>query len=164
MWRFILISFAFLGWSFYELSGGADYAPVTNSIQVRAQLDNARPKARPLKVDVTRVAASGDRAEGETVTRSITSLADLDLSNGQRFEIRLARVDSPAKAKPPELAKAVAREQAMRLGRGGVTLEEVVRSVLEPILREWLDQHLANLIERLVREEIEKMVERAEHL
>ncbi|MRU14711.1 SH3 domain-containing protein [Roseovarius sp. A21] len=110
MWRFILISFAFLGWSFYELSGGADYAPVTNSIQVRAQLDNARPKARPVKVDVTRVAANGDRAEEETVTRSITSLADLDLSGGQRFEISLASVESPAPEKAPiaKVNKAVA--------------------------------------------------------
>jgi hypothetical protein len=111
MWRFILVSFAFLGWSFYELSGGADYKPATNSIQVRAQLDNARPKARPLKVDVTRVTASGERAAAETVTRSITSLSDLDLSKGQRFEIRLARVDTPAKTEPPEVTKAVANSK-----------------------------------------------------
>ena len=103
MWRFIFVSFAFLGWSFYELSGGADYKPVTNSIQVRAQLNNERPKMRPVKVDVTRLADTGERIEEETVTRSITSLSDLDLSGGQRFEITLARVDD-AQAKP---AKAV---------------------------------------------------------
>jgi hypothetical protein len=34
MWRFILISFGFLGFAFYELSGGADYAPAPNSLQV----------------------------------------------------------------------------------------------------------------------------------
>jgi len=28
MWRLILITFGFLGWSFYVLSGGADYQPV----------------------------------------------------------------------------------------------------------------------------------------
>ncbi|WP_306155627.1 SH3 domain-containing protein [Roseovarius sp. MMSF_3281] len=112
MWRFIFVSFAFLGWSFYELSGGADYKPATNSIQIRAQLDNARPKARPVKADVTRAAASGDHAKEKTVTRSIASLSDLDLSNGQRFEVRLARVDTadtPAKAMPPEVTKAVAK-------------------------------------------------------
>ena len=27
MWRFIFVTFAFLGWAFYELSGGADYQP-----------------------------------------------------------------------------------------------------------------------------------------
>ncbi|WP_294624180.1 SH3 domain-containing protein [uncultured Roseovarius sp.] len=107
MWRFIVISFAFLGFSFYELSGGADYKPATNSIQVRAQLNNERPKMRPVKVDVTRLADTGEPLEDETVTRSITSLSDLDLSGGQRFEITLASVDG-AKAKP---AKAVAKPE-----------------------------------------------------
>ncbi len=39
MWRFILLSFVFLGWAFYELSGGADYHPSPNSIQGRATLE-----------------------------------------------------------------------------------------------------------------------------
>lgn len=108
MWRFIFISFAFLGWSFYELSGGADYKPATNSIQVRAQLNNERPKMRPTKVAVTRLAENGAAVEEETVTRSITSLSDLDLSNGQRFEIRLARGDATAKTTPRDVTKAVA--------------------------------------------------------
>ena len=33
MWRFILPAFALLGLAFYELSGGADYAPVPGSLQ-----------------------------------------------------------------------------------------------------------------------------------
>lgn len=45
MWRFLLVSFAVLGWSFYELSGGSDYEPSENSIQARAKL--IRPQARP---------------------------------------------------------------------------------------------------------------------
>lgn len=28
MWRFILLTFAFLGWAFYEMSGGAEFEPV----------------------------------------------------------------------------------------------------------------------------------------
>jgi len=45
MWRFVLISFIGLGFAFYELSGGSDYAPAPNSIQVHAKL--IRPVARP---------------------------------------------------------------------------------------------------------------------
>jgi hypothetical protein len=116
MWRFIFVSFAFLGWSFYELSGGADYTPATNSIQVRAQLNNERPKIRPVEVDVTRLAENGAAIEDETVTRSITSLADLDLSGGQRFEIKLARAeaaDAPAMTETPkpQVTKAVATDE-----------------------------------------------------
>ncbi|HEY9040255.1 MAG TPA: SH3 domain-containing protein [Roseovarius sp.] len=37
MWRFILICFGFLGFAFYELSGGADYKPAPNSLQIAMQ-------------------------------------------------------------------------------------------------------------------------------
>ena len=33
MWRFVLIAFIAMGWSFYELSGGSDYEPSANSLQ-----------------------------------------------------------------------------------------------------------------------------------
>jgi len=36
MWRLILISFVLMGWGFYELSGGADYAPSPGSLQAEA--------------------------------------------------------------------------------------------------------------------------------
>lgn len=59
MWRFIFVTFAFLGWSFYELSGGADYEPRTNSLQARALLDDVRPAARPVRTHVTQLAGDG---------------------------------------------------------------------------------------------------------
>src|SRR6056297_3567003 len=80
MWRFILVSFAFLGWSFYELSGGADYEPRTNSIQARAKLDDLRPVARPLRAQEPRVAQAPDIAEApeigatDTVARGLSGL------------------------------------------------------------------------------------------
>ena len=42
------------------------------------------------------------------------------------------------------------------------TLEDVVRDALLPELKLWLDQNLPGLVERIVREEIKKMVRRAE--
>lgn len=36
MWRLIVATFAFLGWSFYTLSGGADYQPREGSRQAEA--------------------------------------------------------------------------------------------------------------------------------
>ena len=52
MWRFVVVCFFALGWLFYELSGGADYEPSPNSLQVRAEL--VRPKARPQPQQSTR--------------------------------------------------------------------------------------------------------------
>jgi len=43
------------------------------------------------------------------------------------------------------------------------SLEDLVRELMRPYLRNWLDQHLAGLVERIVRDEIQKMVKRAEY-
>ena len=44
------------------------------------------------------------------------------------------------------------------VGNGAVTLEELTRELVRPMLKEWLDQHLPITVERLVREEIERLV------
>ncbi len=48
------------------------------------------------------------------------------------------------------------------IGAGAVTLEDLVRELLRPMLREWLDANLPGLVERLVRREIERIARRAE--
>jgi len=42
----------------------------------------------------------------------------------------------------------------------GITIEEIVRSELKPLLREWLDDNLPSMIERLVQEELERVSKR----
>ena len=41
-----------------------------------------------------------------------------------------------------------------------LTLEDIVRTELNPLLREWLDKHLPTVIERLVKEELERVSKR----
>jgi uncharacterized protein len=57
---------------------------------------------------------------------------------------------------------AVPREQRVEgertIGAADRTLEEVVRDTLRPLLQAWLDDHLPSLVERLVREEIARVV------
>ena len=94
MWRFITISFAFLGWAFYHLSGGADYEPRLQSIQARAKLDNVRPLARPEPVAV--VELPGENAatdDSDAVTRALSTLDDLDLTKDTGFKVTLAAVE-----------------------------------------------------------------------
>ena len=62
------------------------------------------------------------------------------------------------------LAREIVRARAIGIGNGGVTLEDMVRELLRPILKEWLDENLPYMIERIVKKEIEKMVNRAENL
>ena len=48
----------------------------------------------------------------------------------------------------------------MPLGNADRTLEDVVRELLRPMLKEWLDDHLPPLVERLVKDEIARLVAR----
>ena len=62
-----------------------------------------------------------------------------------------------------ELAKAILDQRDLSVGGSrDITLETMVREMLKPILREWLDRNLPYLIERLVKKEIDKMINRAE--
>ena len=109
MWRFILITFAFLGWSFYELSGGADYEPRTNSIQARALLDDVRPVARPVRTHVAQLSGAGGVAAAsdtdsatpaalpaDTPARVTAPRIDGDNDGGARITLASASAESPA--------------------------------------------------------------------
>jgi cell pole-organizing protein PopZ len=45
-------------------------------------------------------------------------------------------------------------QREVPLGAGGRTLEDIVRDLLRPMVQTWLDQHLAEIVERLVQAEI----------
>ena len=64
-----------------------------------------------------------------------------------------------------ELARAILDRRDLKVTEGhSPTLESMVREMLKPILREWLDRNLPYLIERLVKKEIDRMITRAEGL
>ncbi len=54
----------------------------------------------------------------------------------------------------------VLRHGHLDLGDGQRTLEDIVREVLRPILKQWVDENLPGLVERIVAHEIERMVSR----
>ncbi len=65
-----------------------------------------------------------------------------------------------------ELARAILDRRDVAIDDAGrdMTLEGMVREMLKPLLREWLDRNLPYLIERLVKKEIDTMINRAEGL
>jgi cell pole-organizing protein PopZ len=44
------------------------------------------------------------------------------------------------------------------LGEGQRTIEDMVREMLRPLLKEWLDSNLPHLVERVVQEEVARLV------
>jgi cell pole-organizing protein PopZ len=47
------------------------------------------------------------------------------------------------------------------LGNGGRTLEDMVIELMRPLLKDWLDQNLPIIVDRLVQKEIERISRRA---
>ncbi len=89
----------------------------------------------------------------------------------ENVEKPVSAVASPEAAMlRPEAASAAAQslgslrralgERQAGLGRGGLTLEEIVREELRPLLQSWLDNHLPALIERTVQAEIARLAQR----
>ncbi len=61
------------------------------------------------------------------------------------------------------LAQAVDRQvSGAPLSVGGHSLEDLVKEIMRPMIRDWLDAHLPGLVERLVRREIERMAHHAQ--
>ena len=63
--------------------------------------------------------------------------------------------DRAASAAIEALSTLAARAAVER--SGGVTLEDIVRDEMRPILRAWLDRNLPPLIERLMKQELERL-------
>lgn len=61
------------------------------------------------------------------------------------------------------LARAAASEDRPP-ATGGRSVEDLVIELLRPQLKEWLDQNLAPLVERVVEQEVKKLARRAELL
>jgi hypothetical protein len=80
MMRFILLTFAFLGWSFYTLSGGADYHPIEGSRQAEAIKARANAELRLAQAPLMPSAQpslpdAAQAANGNAATRNLANLA-----------------------------------------------------------------------------------------
>jgi len=49
----------------------------------------------------------------------------------------------------------LARERDVSVG-SGVSLEEIVTQLMKPLLSAWLDEHLPEIVERVVQQEVER--------
>ena len=56
-----------------------------------------------------------------------------------------------------QLMQAIVQDRMAGISRSGPTLEDLVRDELRPILKEWLDNHLPSMVERLVQSELERL-------
>ena len=73
------------------------------------------------------------------------------------------RASEPLVSEPAAAATASAfglLSQRVAMPREGRTLEDVVRDMLNPLLRAWLDEHLPAIVQAKVEEEVERIARR----
>jgi cell pole-organizing protein PopZ len=74
--------------------------------------------------------------------------------------------EAAADASAASLASLASRMAQMHagfpLGHGNRTIEDLVKEVMRPMIKEWLDAHLPSLVERLVRREIDRIARRVD--
>jgi uncharacterized protein len=83
-----------------------------------------------------------------------------------RLELYPERIVSAATSGAPAaafsqlnaLSRERRREGELPIGPADRTLEDIVRDILRPLLETWLIEHLPGIVERLVREEIARVV------
>ncbi|MDE8346905.1 MAG: DUF2497 domain-containing protein [Acidocella sp.] len=60
------------------------------------------------------------------------------------------------------LINSISQDRNVSVSRGGITIEDIVREEIRPVLKAWFDTHLPSLVERIVRSEIARVVERTQ--
>lgn len=59
------------------------------------------------------------------------------------------------------LLRSMNTDRSVSIGRPGLTIEDIVREEIKPVLKSWLDANLPSLVERVVRAEINRVMELA---
>ena len=115
-------------------------------------LENAKAAARPMPKRPNSTNPGAARPGARQGKQGLPATPNGKLSRQEEERLLSATTESLGTAAFATL------ERAVRMGRAGETLEDVVRNLLRPMLRGWIDQNLPGLVERMVQSEIQKIV------
>lgn len=149
---------------------GQPSAPTTMAdLQASLQRDQREPQSASLLDDVGEAAsASDDTQSQEPLAQEAPTRPDIDDGNASSADLEPWQADMEAEGDDPSTAiisqkagrqVAAAFEElseafAASRQRG---FDEMAEEMLRPMLRQWMDDNLPVLVERLVREEIERV-------
>lgn len=85
-------------------------------------------------------------------TRPMRNDPDLDMVDK---DDRDGMLSSQASSAITNAFGALARDRDVSVG-GGTTLEDIVAQMMKPMLAAWLDEHLPEIVERVVQQEVER--------
>jgi uncharacterized protein len=144
----------------------AEILELTEVVEEDGSVPRVAPEAGSSGRRPTGSAPDADPAAANATARSGPSTLPPEAEVEPKLELGHERILSSAAsgaaaaafAQLGALPRERRREGEFPLGSVDRTLEDVVRDMLRPLLQTWLDEHLPQLVERLVREEIARVV------
>jgi cell pole-organizing protein PopZ len=139
---------------------------LTQVVDEDGSVRRVAPEAGSSERRPTGSSAGADPAAANATARSGPSGLPPEAEVEPRLELGRERILSSATsgaaaaafAQLGALPRERRREGELPLGGVDRTLEDIVRDMLRPLLQTWLDENLPGIVERLVREEIARVV------
>jgi cell pole-organizing protein PopZ len=139
---------------------------LTEVVDEDGSVRRVAPEAGSSERRPTGSSAGADPAAANATARSGPGGLPPDAEIEPRLELGRERILSSATsgaaaaafAQLGALPRERRREGELPLGGVDRTLEDIVRDMLRPLLQTWLDDNLPGIVERLVREEIARVV------
>lgn len=123
--------------------------------ETKAQADQAMAPAAAMPS--RSAAASTERTAGETASPDIPAAMHDPATAGEATDAAAARPTLVSEKTSRQVAAAFEELSEAFAARSKKSLDEMAEEMLRPMLQEWLDNNLPTLVERLVREEIERV-------
>jgi hypothetical protein len=155
-------------------SSGADVLELTNVVHDDGSVGHAaEPAPQPAPEPIRRRAAPPPRPEPEPIRepmpeprvsrraapapapepRHMRNQSDFDMIEKDDRENPV--LSTQASSAISNAFGMLTREREVGVG-GGTTLEDIVAQMMKPMLAAWLDEHLPEIVERVVQQEVER--------
>jgi len=126
---------------------------------------NQEPSMEEILASIKRVIAEDGRASAARPARGTRPVEApraaeddvLELSDPVTEADGLISTDAAAASRQSLAALSMLKERSETLPQGDGPLEGVVREMLKPMLKDWLDRHLPEIVEELVTREIARI-------
>ena len=112
----------------------------------------ADPEPAPEPAEDIRLVVADDIAFDESTPEPPISAASSPRDTGSAMAEKLLAPATDAAAR-----QAFSKLGALSIGDADLTLEAIVRDMLRPMLKQWLDENLPATVERIVEKEIERV-------
>jgi len=134
---------------------GPDHDVIEKAIEqaligVRAELEGGRSAAKVARLRPAEGSPQGQQRAIPRATRPAPVRREVAMSSSPRRALLSPRAETQVSGSFDDLAKAMIEGNSRKL-------DEVVEELLRPMLKGWLEGNLPQMVERMVREEIERV-------